>query len=107
MRTTLFALALAALLLPQLAFALTLDQAKSQGLVGEMPNGYLGVVSGGAEVSTLVGTINSQRRAEYERIAAQNGQPRTVIESLAAKKAYEKTPAGQYLQGADGSWKRK
>lgn len=107
MRKSMLAIAAAALLLPQLAFALSLDQAKAQGLVGETPSGYLGAVKSGGEVNTLVNSINSQRKAEYDRIAKQNGQPRSVVESLAAKKAYEMTPAGQFLQSADGSWKKK
>ena len=36
------------------AWAISLDQAKQQGLVGEMPNGYLGVVVASSEVSSLV-----------------------------------------------------
>lgn len=107
MRKHILAFAAAALLMPAMAFALTLDEAKSGGLVGETPSGYLGAVKPSGEVNSLVSSINSQRRAEYERIAKQNGQPRQVIESLAAKKAYEMTPSGHQLQGADGRWKRK
>jgi len=107
MRKRLLAIATAVLLLPQLAFALSLDEAKSQGLVGETPSGYLGAVKASGEVNGLVSSINNQRRAAYEGIAKQNGQPRSVVESLAAKKAYDMTPAGQYVQGSDGSWKRK
>lgn len=100
-------IAVTALLLPQLAFALSLDQAKSQGLVGERQDGYLGVVSGGAEVTELVKSINNQRRAEYDRIAGSNGTPRTAIEKLAAEKAYSNTPSGQYVQGSNGAWVKK
>ncbi len=107
MRTKILSLAVAMIMLPHMAFALSLNEAKSGGLVGETPSGYLAAVQPSGEVNALVSSINSQRRAEYERIAKQNGQPRSVIESLAAKKAYEMTPAGQQLQGADGNWKRK
>ena len=107
MRKRFLAIAAAALFLPQMAFALSLDEAKNQGLVGETPSGYLGAVKPSGDVNALVSSINNQRRAEYERIAKQNGQPRSVIESLAAKKAYEMTPSGYQVQGADGSWKRK
>lgn len=89
------------------AFALSLDQAKSQGLVGERQDGYLGVVSGGAEVTALVKQINNQRRAEYDRIAGSNGTPRNAIEKLAAEKAYANTPSGQYLQSPSGGWVKK
>ncbi len=103
-----FILAAATLiLLPQFAFALSLDEAKAKGLVGERQDGYLGVVSAGAEATTLVKSINNQRRAEYDRIAGQNGTPRTAIEKLAAEKAYANTPGGQYVQGSNGSWVKK
>jgi hypothetical protein len=99
--------ALALALTPIAAFALSLEEAKSQGFVGERPDGYLGVVQDSAGVTDLVKTINNQRRAEYDRIAGQNGTPRDAIEKLAAQKAYERTPAGQYVQGANGSWMKK
>ena len=38
------ALAMVALLISMAAFALDLDAAKSQGLVGEQTDGYLGIV---------------------------------------------------------------
>lgn len=107
MRHSLYALVAGLILLPQLASALTLDEAKAQGLVGERPTGYLGAVKSGSEVNGLVDSINSQRRAEYERIAKQNGQSREAVEAVAAQKAYELTRPGYYLQGADGSWKTK
>ena len=94
-------------LLPQLAFALSLDEAKAKGLVGERQDGYLGVVSSDAEATALVKSINNQRRAEYDRIAGSNGQPRGTIEKLAAEKAYANTRSGQYVQGSDGGWVKK
>jgi uncharacterized protein YdbL (DUF1318 family) len=96
-----------ALALPAAAFALSLDEAKSSGYVGERADGYLGVVADSAGVSDLVKQINNQRRAEYQRIAGQNGTAASDIEKLAAAKAYEKTPAGQYVQGANGAWMKK
>lgn len=92
---------------PSLAFALSLDDAKQQGLVGERPDGYLGIVSTSTpDVVSLVKATNNARRAEYDRIAAQTGQPRNVIEQLAAKKAYEMTPRGQYVQDGSGGWRK-
>jgi len=89
------------------AFALDLDSAKAQGLVGEMRNGYLGVVSGGAEVETLVGSINAKRKEEYQRIAATNNQPLATVEKLAAAKAIQMTRPGNYVMDAGGSWVKK
>ena len=98
---------IAMLALPHMASALELSEAKAKGLVGETPSGYLGVVQSGGEADALVDSVNAARRAEYDRIAAKNKQDRAAVEVLAAKKAYEMTPAGQYVQGADGSWKKK
>lgn len=90
------------------AYAMDLDAAKSQGLVGEKRDGYLGlVVSGNAEAGALVEGINAKRREEYNRIAAQNGQPLNVVEKLAASKAFEMTSKGHYLMDAGGNWVKK
>lgn len=92
----------------QSAFAIDLDTAKSRGLVGETRNGYLAaVVTTSPEANAVVEDINAKRRAEYARIAAANGQDVHVIEKLAAQKAYEMTPSGQFLKDAGGSWVKK
>ncbi len=44
-------------------FALSLDDAKAQGLVGEKTTGYLGLISSSnAEARTLVEAVNQKRR---------------------------------------------
>lgn len=101
---TLFAVAL---ILPQAAFALSLDEAKAAGQVGERSDGYLGVVSASPEATALVKDINNQRRSAYDAMAKQNGTTRQAVEALAAQKAYEKTRSGQFVQGANGSWMKK
>ena len=89
-------------------FAIDLQQAKSDGLIGEQLNGYLGVVSGDAssDVTALVRDINAKRKAKYESIAQQNSTSLETVELLAGKKAIEKTKAGNYIQTAAG-WKKK
>lgn len=99
------------LALPAMALSLDeaknqLEDAKSQGLVGEMPTGYLGVVSAGGDAAGIVDAINQARRAEYARIAEKHGIPVAEVEAVAGKKALEKTPSGQYIQ-KDGRWVRK
>ncbi len=91
------------------ASALSLDSAKSQGLVGEMTSGYLGAVasSAPAEVAALVSDINAKRRAKYAEIAAKNGTSLSAVEALAGKKAIEETAAGNYIQASSGAWQRK
>lgn len=89
------------------AMALDLGSAKTQGLVGETPTGYVAAITATPEVSALVADINARRREEYQRISSGNGQPLNVVETLAAKKLYERIAPGEYFRDASGSWKRK
>ena len=90
------------------AFALTLDVAKSQGLVGETQGGYLAAVkSADSDTEKLVNQVNQQRKAKYTAIAQKNGTTISAVEKLAAKKAIEETSPGNYVQDASGAWVRK
>lgn len=89
------------------ALALDLQSAKSQGLVGETPSGYLAPVqSGNAEAAQLVQSINAQRKAHYQNIASRNKTSLQSVEQLAGKKAIEKSPAGDLVQ-INGQWIKK
>lgn len=89
------------------AFALTLQEAKSQGLVGEQPNGYLGaVVNPSTEVSNLINQVNGQRKAEYQKISAQRNVPLQQVEALAGQQTIEMTVPGMYIQ-VNGTWIQK
>jgi uncharacterized protein YdbL (DUF1318 family) len=91
------------------AWSVTLDQAESQGLVGEQPNGYLAVVVANAsgDVRALVADINRKRKAEYQGIAQRNNTSVEAVEALAGKKAIERTPPGQYVRLPSGQWVKK
>ena len=89
------------------AFALSLQQAKQQGLVGEQPNGYLAAVQPSAEVTALVNQINSERRKRYQSIAKKNGTALQSVEQLAGRAAIQKTAPGQYYRDAAMNWQRK
>lgn len=83
-----------------------LDSVKQQGLVGETPTGYLEVVRAEGQAKEVVEAINSARRDEYKRIAEKHNIPVTQVETVAGKKAIEKTPSGQYVQ-MSGKWVKK
>ena len=91
------------------AFALSLSEAKAQGLVGEKIDGFVGVVvaSPPAEVRQLVEQVNSQRRQKYDEVAKQRGVPLDAVAKITGEKQLERTPAGQYVLGADGQWRQK
>jgi uncharacterized protein YdbL (DUF1318 family) len=88
-------------------FAISLEEAKSQGLVGEKANGYLGlVVPGNAEAQAVVKDVNQKRRQAYEEIARRNGTNITAVETLAGEKAVQNTKPGNFVEGP-GGWVKK
>ncbi|HYE37846.1 YdbL family protein [Methylocaldum sp.] len=91
------------------SWAIGLDDAKRQGLVGEQPNGYLDAVvpDASADVRALIADINTKRRQKYEQVAKTNGTSLHVVETLAGKTAIEKTPPGQYVRSPSGRWIKK
>ncbi|CAM4019513.1 YdbL family protein [Pseudoalteromonas byunsanensis] len=88
------------------AWALTLDSAKDQGLVGETASGYLAAVSNGAQVQELIDDINAKRKTKYQQLAKKNGISLSQVEALAGKKAIEKTAKGHYVK-VNGRWLKK
>lgn len=87
-------------------FALDLQTAKQQGLVGETISGYIKPVKSTPKVKQLVIDINNKRKEQYKNIAVKRGVPLSTVEQMAGKKAIEKTPPGQYIK-ANGKWIKK
>ena len=100
-------LLLALLSLP--AFAQSLDQAKSQGLVGEQLNGYVGIVtsSPSSALRSMVTEINQQRRALYQRSAQEASVSLEVFEARAGQRLQERAKSGEFIQDNNGQWRRK
>ncbi len=84
----------------------SLPQAKASGLLGEQPNGYLGVVNNQNNAGQIASLINQARKAEYQRLAKDNNLQLPDVEAMAGKKALEKTPSGQYIM-INGRWMKK
>lgn len=82
-----------------------LDQAKEQGLVGEKPDGYLGVVKAQGNAQEIVRLINEARKKEYQRLADKNGISLSNVETMAGQKAIEKTRSGHFIY--TNGWVRK
>ncbi|MDO6707027.1 YdbL family protein [Photobacterium sp. 1_MG-2023] len=90
-------------------FAIDLQQAKAQGLVGEANNGYLAPVtlSPSSEVRQLIQQVNIDRKESYQRIAVSNGLTLSEVARLAYQKAVEKTESGHFYQNPSGLWVKK
>lgn len=95
------------LLMAQPAYAIDLQSAKDQGLVGETPSGYLEAVkSPSADTAKLIMSINEKRKQKYQEIAVRNKATLQDVEILAGKKAIEKSEPGSYIK-QNGSWQKK
>ena len=102
--------ALAAFLLAaSLAFAGPLDKPKQDGLIGERPDGYIGFVADEvpADVKKLVDKTNQERRAEYEKVAKENGTSLEAVQAIFGEKLIGRQPPGTYVMTADGKWVKK
>jgi uncharacterized protein YdbL (DUF1318 family) len=78
-------------------------------VVGEQPDGYLGVVQPGAsaEVQALVNDVNQKRRHMYEDIARRNSTKLEAVEMLAGKTAIDNTRSGNFVRSPSGQWVKK
>jgi len=102
------------MLLPMAAFALTLDEARQQGLVGEDWTGYVAAVSPNPspEVQALVADVNNQRRTVYAQIAKQTSTPADPVTPddvgrLGAGKIFDRAAPGTFLRLQGQAWKKK
>ncbi|EDV0637831.1 YdbL family protein [Salmonella enterica] len=94
-------------LLTPSVWALTLDEARTQGRVGETLNGYLVALKNDAETQKLVLDINHARRASYQQLADSNHLPVDEVAKMAGQKLIERARPGEYVQGINGKWMRK
>ena len=89
------------------AWAISLGDAKQQGLVGEMPNGYLGMVVDSAQTKDLVASVNSKRKSIYMNLARKNKITMLQVTTLAGEKAFAKTQSGHFIKNTSGQWVKK
>ncbi|NIE51421.1 MULTISPECIES: YdbL family protein [Pantoea] len=100
------ALLLAFLLVPS-AWALTLDQARQQGRVGETLSGYIAARQQDDETLALVKRINEGRSQQYQRVAQQNNLTTAEVARIAGEKLVNRARSGEYVRGINGQWVQK
>ncbi|WP_426345922.1 YdbL family protein [Cronobacter universalis] len=98
---------LALLLASPASYALTLEEARAQGRVGETLTGYLAPVAQDTETTTLVARINQARAASYREVAQQNGLPVDEVAKMAGQKLVARSKPGEYVRGINGRWMKK
>ncbi|MBS0970909.1 MULTISPECIES: YdbL family protein [Yersiniaceae] len=101
------ALALSALGFCASASALTLDEARTQGRLGETLDGYVALVKPDPEAAALAERINQARRDRYREIAEENQVPLDNVARLAGQKLVARARPGDYVRGINGLWLQK
>ncbi len=89
------------------SFAVTLDEARAQGLIGERADGLVGAVAAApaADIKALVDTVNAARMASYKDVAQKNGTPMDAVQMIAGEKQIQKAKENKwYVLGAGGGW---
>lgn len=100
-------LLLALLLLSPAALALTLDEARGQGRVGETLTGYIAPLKQDQETLELVERINQGRKQQYQTLAQRNNMTTAAVARIAGQKLVERATAGEYVRGINGQWLQK
>ncbi|MTD39626.1 DUF1318 domain-containing protein [Erwinia sp. CPCC 100877] len=98
---------LALLLASMSVSALTLDEARRQGRVGETLSGYLASISSDPESQALVDRINKERRQSYSALAKSHNVPMEEVARLAGQKLVSRPAPGEYVRGINGRWMKK
>lgn len=91
------------------AYAVTLDEARAQGLIGEKPDGLVASVSSNtsSEIAALVASINSARLNSYRQLATKDGAPLEAVQAIAGEKLVSKAREnGWYVMDASGRWSK-
>lgn len=109
------AAAMLALAAVQPAFAdlaadkVTVDAAKTAGVVGEQADGYLGLVKGSADAATTaaMNAINAARKDVYSQTATKSGVTPDAAGQATGAQLIEKLPAGQFFKPLAGGWTKK
>lgn len=90
------------------AAALTLDEARAQGLVGETFSGYIELVqTNNKQAQQLVDEINQARKAKYAEIAKTNQVTPDSVARLAGEKLVARANEGEFVKGINGLWTKK
>jgi len=87
-----------------------IEQAKAQGVIGEMSTGYLGIVDPGkasGDVKRRVDEVNAGRLQAYTEIATKQGQTVQIVAQLAAEKQFARAQSGELLKPNGEGWTKK
>lgn len=94
------------------SYALTLDEIKSAGLVGERYDGLLGIVEPNTKgkditkIKKFIDDINKQRMQKYKELSTESSINTKQIQLLTGEKVMNNAIPGTYIMPKNG-WQRK
>ncbi len=89
-------------------FASALTAPKSNGIIGERFDGYVGIVKDASpKIKALVKSVNQKRKAKYKASAIKNEQALKKVEVIAGKYAIKKTKSGNFIYLKGKGWSKK
>lgn len=91
------------------AWAIDIDTAKDEGLVGEARTGYLVAVKQPAsdEVKALIKSVNAKRKAKFRQTADKTDATLVQVQARFYQLAVSRTAPGHYYQDENGRWVKK
>lgn len=90
------------------SMALTIDEAKDRGILGETLSGYLAPVNtNNPDAAKLANQINQEREKKYSEIAKKNNLKTSEVARIAGQKLVERASEGEYVRGINGQWLQK
>jgi uncharacterized protein len=97
------------IVVPGLAFAQGLDEARQLGYLGERPDGYLAQRDPSAPswATELLAEINRGRELKYTELALKNGTTLNAVQVVAGEKIIQSLAPGTYYMDAAGNWVQK
>lgn len=98
-------------LTPAMAQDPVIDQARAQGIVGEMYTGYLGIADpskASADLRRRVDEVNARRLAIYTETSQRTGESVSTIAALTAEKQIQRAGSGEVVNPGSGQpWTQK
>lgn len=85
----------------------TIAQLKSEGVIGEDKNGYLGFVTSKKKEVEIVEAENSDRKKVYNAIARQQETSAELVGERRGKQIADRAKSGEWLQDEAGKWYKK
>jgi uncharacterized protein YdbL (DUF1318 family) len=87
-----------------------LQQARAQGVVGEMSTGYLGIADESKatpDIKRHVEETNAKRLSLYTQLSQQSGQTVANVAGVTAEKQLSRASSGEMVKPASGGWTKK